>query len=84
MFATHRKHDRTAWCRLVLAVCCCLTPGCSLLDHPGARPEPDAQADAPSETVRDWTEALRRPGTKGGQLGLDPRAREIERHVGYQ
>jgi hypothetical protein len=79
-----RKPNRTAWCRLVLAVCCCLTPGCKLLDRPGTRPEPDAAAESSSEGERDWSDSLRRPGPKGGQLGINPAAREIERHLGYQ
>ena len=37
-----------------------------------------------SEGERDWSDALRRPGPKGGQLGINPTAREIERHLGYR
>jgi hypothetical protein len=78
MSAYGKISNRAAWCRLVLGVCCCLTPGCSLLHGPAGRPEPDAPAEVSSEPGRDWADAFRRPGIKGGQMGLDPRAREIE------
>jgi hypothetical protein len=62
---------------LLGAVFCWLTPGCSTVQS--ERKTIDAQA----ETQPSWSDNLRTPGPKGQQMGLDSRAREIERHVGF-
>jgi hypothetical protein len=36
------------------------------------------------EEKADWAANLREPGPQGQQTGLDPRAREIERHLGIR
>jgi hypothetical protein len=77
MMSTHPwKHGWSFWFCLVLAIGCLASSGCALWDRQA--PQPEARKSP------DWTDGLRTPGPKGEQLGLDPRAREIERHVGFE
>lgn len=75
------KHGWSAWCSLFLAVFCGAAPGCQAL---GERKKPQVEDAPKAEKPFEWMENLRPAGPKGQQTGLDPRAQEIERHVGVR
>lgn len=68
-----------AFCRFIgIAVILCLgIAGCTSLDkQPAPQPAPDADAQLGAQ--------LRKPGPPGQMLGIDDRAREIERNLGLR
>ena len=70
---------RSLGCWLLLVAALVLA-GCATWDKTPA--EVSAEVPAEGEKDGDWSGSLRSPGPPGQQLGIDPRAREIERHVG--
>jgi hypothetical protein len=73
------QHGWSAWCSLFLAICCGAAPGCQAL---GVRHTPPVEDEPKVEKPADVMGHLRPTGPKGQQVGLDPRAKEIERNVG--
>jgi hypothetical protein len=62
---------------LVVTLCCCALAGCKSLDRGAA-----TEGDGGSDTA--FASELRNPSPKGESSGIDPRAREIERHLGVR
>lgn len=72
---------RSLGCWLLLVAALALA-GCATWDKRPA--ERAAEAPPEAEKDGDWSASLRAPGPTGQQLGIDPRAREIERHLGVR
>lgn len=62
---------------LVAGLCCLALAGCKSMAKDAADKKKD-DGDA------GWAAGMREPGPKGQATGLDPRAREIERHLGVR
>ena len=77
----HRsQHNWSAWCSWFLAICCGAAPGCQTLGDQHPRPvEDEPKVEKPADVMG----RMRPAGPKGQQAGLDPRAKEIERNVGF-
>jgi hypothetical protein len=80
MFAKYLFGKARYWLPPSLLLGCALTIGCASWNRApdGAQPESEPASDT------SWGAQFRKGGPDGQQLGLDPRAREIERSLGVR